>query len=44
VEEQDFRALRGVPPSPHRPKLLLGAGFTKMLCKILSPNGLEVKI
>ena len=37
--------LRGLyPPLPYPPKRLLGAGFAKVLRKILSPNGLEIKI
>ena len=31
-------------PFPHPVKGLTGAGFAKMVCKILSPKGLEVKI
>ena len=46
-ERVSFRenlGLRGYPPSPHPLKALTGAGSAKMLCKILSPKGLEVKI
>ena len=32
------------PPSPYPLKASTGAGFTKCVCKILSPKGLEVKI
>jgi hypothetical protein len=31
------------PPSPHALNAATGAGFAKMLCKILSGKGLEVK-
>jgi hypothetical protein len=34
----------GTPPPPPLLKAALGAGFTKMVCKILSPKELEVKI
>jgi hypothetical protein len=33
-----------VPPPPPRLKPALGAGFAKLVCKILSPKELEVKI
>ncbi len=32
------------PPSPHPRNGLLGAGFAKIVCKILIADGLEVKI
>jgi len=36
---------RGVPPLPSLPwKGLPGAGFAKSVCKILSGNGLNIKI
>ena len=38
------RGFREVPPLPHRLNAATGAGFAKMVCKILSPNSLEVKI
>ena len=31
-------------PSPSPSKAAIGAGFTKSVCKILSPKGLGVKI
>ncbi len=34
----------GVPPSLTPLEALTGAGFAKMVCKILSAKGLEVKI
>ena len=40
----DLEVIWGTPPPPPPLKALTGAGSAKMLCKILSPKGLEVKI
>jgi hypothetical protein len=34
----------GYPPLPHPLNAATGAGFAKMVCKILRPKGLEVMI
>jgi hypothetical protein len=41
---RENRGFSGVPPSPYPLNTATGAGFAKMLCKILSGEGLEVKI
>ena len=38
------RGFREVPPLPHPLNAATGAGFAKMVRKILSPNGLEIII
>ncbi len=44
VSFRENLGLRGIPPPSHPLKALTGTGSAKMLCKILSPKGLEVKI
>ena len=44
VERVRFSLAGGIPPPPLPLKGLLGAGFARMVCKILSRKDLEVKI